>query len=59
MLLTWVRFRCKFVGKVGQFSVQLNNHSPVVAKEAFSTMESLLYWRLRRWAMRRHPKKTD
>ena len=22
-------------------------------------MESLLYWRLRRWAMRRHPKKTD
>lgn len=24
MLLTWVRFRCKFVGKVGQFSVQLN-----------------------------------
>ena len=34
-------------------------HSPVVAKEAFSTMESLLYWRLRRWAMRRHPKKTD
>ena len=24
MLLTWGRFRCKFVGKVGQFSVQLN-----------------------------------
>ena len=24
MLLTWVRFRCKFVGKAGQFSVQLN-----------------------------------
>jgi len=32
-------------------------HSPVVAKEAFSRMESLLFWRLRRWAMRRHPKK--
>lgn len=34
-------------------------HSPVVAKEAFSKMESLLFWRLRRWAMRRHPKKND
>jgi RNA-directed DNA polymerase len=32
-------------------------HSPVVAKEAFTKMESRLYWRLRRWAMRRHPKK--
>jgi len=33
-------------------------HSPVVAKEAFSRMESLLFWRLRRWAKRRHPKKS-
>ena len=32
-------------------------HSPVVAKEAFSRMESLLFWRLMRWAKRRHPKK--
>jgi RNA-directed DNA polymerase len=32
-------------------------HSPVVAKEAFSRMESLLFWRLMRWAKRRHPTK--
>lgn len=32
-------------------------HSPVVAKQAFSRMESLLFWRLMRWARRRHPKK--
>ena len=32
-------------------------HSPVVAKETFSRMESLLLWRLRRWAKRRHPSK--
>lgn len=32
-------------------------HSPVVAKEAFSRMESLLFWRLVRWAKRRHPTK--
>lgn len=32
-------------------------HSPVVAKEAFSRMESLLLWRLMRWAKRRHPNK--
>ena len=32
-------------------------HSPVVAKEAFSRMESSLFWRLMRWAKRRHPKK--
>jgi len=32
-------------------------HSPVVAKETFSRVESLLFWRLRRWAKRRHPKK--
>jgi RNA-directed DNA polymerase len=34
-------------------------HSPVVAKEAFSRMESLLYWRLMRWARRRHPMKNS
>lgn len=33
-------------------------HSPVVAKQAFSRMESLLYWRLMRWAKRRHPMKS-
>jgi RNA-directed DNA polymerase len=32
-------------------------HSPVVAKQAFSRMESLLFWRLMRWAKRRHPNK--
>lgn len=32
-------------------------HSPVVAKQAFSRMESLLFWRLMRWAKRRHPTK--
>jgi RNA-directed DNA polymerase len=32
-------------------------HSPVAAKEAFSRMEALLFWRLMRWAKRRHPKK--
>jgi RNA-directed DNA polymerase len=35
-------------------------HSPVVAKATFSHMESLLFWRLMRWAKRRHPtKKVD
>lgn len=33
-------------------------HSPVVAKETFSHVEWRLFWRLRRWAARRHPKKT-
>ena len=32
-------------------------HSPVVAKETFSRLESLLFWRLMRWAKRRHPTK--
>jgi RNA-directed DNA polymerase len=32
-------------------------HSPVVAKEMFSRMDSLLLWRLMRWAKRRHPNK--
>ena len=33
-------------------------HSPVVAKKTFSRIDSLLYWRLRRWAKRRHPTKS-
>lgn len=33
-------------------------HHPVVAKETFSRIDSLLYWRLMRWARRRHPNKT-
>jgi RNA-directed DNA polymerase len=32
-------------------------HSPVVAKKTFSRLESLLFWRLMRWAKRRHPNK--
>ncbi|WP_445231052.1 group II intron reverse transcriptase/maturase [Duganella rhizosphaerae] len=33
-------------------------HSPVVAKETFSRIDTLLYWRLVRWAKRRHPNKS-
>jgi len=33
-------------------------HSPVVAKETFSSLDKLIHWRLRRWAKRRHPKKS-
>jgi RNA-directed DNA polymerase len=33
-------------------------HRPVVAKEAFSRMDALLYWRLVRWGKRRHPNKS-
>jgi RNA-directed DNA polymerase len=33
-------------------------HHPVVAKETFSKLDSLLWWRLTRWARRRHPKKS-
>ncbi len=33
-------------------------HHPVVAKETFNRVDSLLYWRLTRWARRRHPRKT-
>ncbi|MGN7982033.1 group II intron reverse transcriptase/maturase [Burkholderia sp. 22313] len=32
-------------------------HRPVVAKQAYSRMESLVFQRLWRWARRRHPKK--
>jgi RNA-directed DNA polymerase len=33
-------------------------HHPVVAKETFSKLDSLIHWRLVRWARRRHPRKT-
>ncbi|MEN3277936.1 MAG: RNA-directed polymerase [Massilia sp.] len=33
-------------------------HSPVVAKETFSHLDALLYWRLVRWTKRRHPMKS-
>lgn len=33
-------------------------HHPVVAKETFSRLDSLIYWRLVRWARRRHPNKS-
>jgi RNA-directed DNA polymerase len=33
-------------------------HSPVVAKATFSRIDSLLHWRLMRWAKRRHPRKS-
>ena len=33
-------------------------HQPVVAKETFSKLDSLIHWRLTRWARRRHPKKS-
>lgn len=32
-------------------------HQPVVAKDAFGKLDSLINWRLTRWARRRHPKK--
>ncbi|WP_336580132.1 group II intron reverse transcriptase/maturase [Alcaligenes sp. CHO6] len=33
-------------------------HQPVVAKETFSRMDNLIYWRLVRWTRRRHPNKS-
>jgi RNA-directed DNA polymerase len=33
-------------------------HQAVVAKTTFSKLDSLIYWRLVRWARRRHPKKS-
>lgn len=32
-------------------------HTSAVAKQTFSRMDSLIYWRLMRWAKRRHPNK--
>jgi len=33
-------------------------HSPVVAKETFSKLDSFIFWRIWRWAKRRHAKKS-
>jgi len=33
-------------------------HQPVVAKQTFSRMDNLIYWRITRWARRRHPNKS-
>lgn len=33
-------------------------HSPVVAKQTFSKLEHLIFWRLWRWARHRHPNKS-
>ena len=33
-------------------------HSTVVAKQTFSKLDSLIFWRLWRWAKRRHPRKS-
>jgi RNA-directed DNA polymerase len=33
-------------------------HKGVVAKATFSLMDQLIYWRLMRWGLRRHPRKT-
>ena len=36
-----------------------NYYLHVVSKQAFSKLDNQLHWVLRRWAMRRHPNKTD
>ncbi|WP_331346897.1 group II intron reverse transcriptase/maturase [Cellvibrio sp. UBA7661] len=33
-------------------------HSPVVAKQTFGKLEYLIFWRIWRWAKRRHPNKS-
>lgn len=33
-------------------------HKKVVAKETFSSVDYLIYWRLMRWGLRRHPRKS-
>ena len=33
-------------------------HSPVVAKQTFSKLDHLIFWRIWRWAKRRHPRKS-
>ena len=33
-------------------------HKGVVAKETFSKLDYLIYWRLMRWGLRRHPRKS-
>lgn len=34
------------------------SHKGVVAKKIFTRLDSLLYWRLMRWGLRRHPRKS-
>ena len=34
-------------------------HRGVVAKATFSKLDQLIYWRLMRWGLRRHPRKTQ
>jgi RNA-directed DNA polymerase len=34
-------------------------HQGVVAKATFSSLDNLVYWRLMRWGLRRHPRKTS
>lgn len=34
------------------------HHCPVVAKQTLSKLDALIYWRLMRWAKRRHPRKS-
>lgn len=34
-------------------------HAPVVAKETFSKLDHLIFWRIRRWIKRRHPRKSE
>ncbi len=33
-------------------------HSPVVAKQTFSKLDHLIFWRIWRWVKRRHPRKS-
>jgi len=33
-------------------------HSPVVAKQTFSRLDHLIFWRIWMWAKRRHPRKS-
>jgi RNA-directed DNA polymerase len=34
-------------------------HKGVVAKATFTTLDNQIYWRLMRWGLRRHPRKTE
>lgn len=34
-------------------------HKGVVAKQTFSKLDQLIYWRLMRWGLRRHPRKSQ
>lgn len=37
----------------------VNYHKAIVAKETFSRIDQLIYWRLMRWGLRRHPRKSQ